>query len=251
MTSILAPPAPAGLEPGPEVSFSVLDRRVQRRRAHRRGARLGARPDEGAARGDRLRRRVDGRPRPRAGSLPRADHADPEGERGRGDGQERGRPRSVAATSWSSWTRTTCYLPGRLAALAELAWARPDLDVLTSDAVLEVDGEAVRRCYTPELPFEVDDQRSAILAPQLRLRPGRGAPGALPRGRRVRRVPPVRDGLGSLGAADPRRLARGGRAWSRSRATGSAAGSLSGSRANLIAGRVRVLEQAAAASVPV
>ncbi len=55
------------------------------------------------------------------------------------------------------------YLPERLEALAELAVSRPDLDILTTDAVLEVDGTAVRRCYTDELPFEVDDQRTAIL----------------------------------------------------------------------------------------
>ena len=101
------------------------------------------------------------------------------------------------------------YLPERLAALAELARARPDLDVLTSDAVLEVDGEAVRRCYTPELPFEVEDQRSAILRRNFVFGLAARAPRALPRGRRIRRVDSVRDGLGPLGAADPRRLARG------------------------------------------
>ena len=55
------------------------------------------------------------------------------------------------------------FLPERLAALAELASARPDLDVLTTDAVLEVDGKPVRRCYTDQLPFEIEDQRAAIL----------------------------------------------------------------------------------------
>jgi GT2 family glycosyltransferase len=55
------------------------------------------------------------------------------------------------------------YLPERLEALGELARRRPDLDVLTTDAVLEVDGEPVRRCYTEELPFEVEDQRAEIL----------------------------------------------------------------------------------------
>ena len=55
------------------------------------------------------------------------------------------------------------YLPERLEALAELATARPDLDVLTTDAIVEVDGEAVRRCYEESWTFEVDDQRGAIL----------------------------------------------------------------------------------------
>ena len=55
------------------------------------------------------------------------------------------------------------YLPERLEAIAELSLARPDLDILTTDAVLELDGMPVRNCYTDELPFEVVDQRAAIL----------------------------------------------------------------------------------------
>lgn len=55
------------------------------------------------------------------------------------------------------------FLPKRLEALGELAAARPDLDVLTTDAFLEVDGTAVRRCYEGSWRFEVNDQRRAIL----------------------------------------------------------------------------------------
>ena len=55
------------------------------------------------------------------------------------------------------------FLPTRLEALGELARARPDLDVLTSDALLELDGEVVRRCYDEHLRFETGDQRSGIL----------------------------------------------------------------------------------------
>jgi glycosyltransferase involved in cell wall biosynthesis len=55
------------------------------------------------------------------------------------------------------------FLPERLEALAELASARPDLDVLTTDALLEVDGSVVRHCYDASWEFEVDDQRMAIL----------------------------------------------------------------------------------------
>ncbi len=55
------------------------------------------------------------------------------------------------------------YLPGRLEALAELARARPDLDILTTDALIEVDGAVIRRCYTGSFRFEADDQRRAIL----------------------------------------------------------------------------------------
>jgi hypothetical protein len=55
------------------------------------------------------------------------------------------------------------YLPERLEALGELAAARPDLDILTTDAFLVVDGTVVRRCYDGDWTFEVDDQRGAIL----------------------------------------------------------------------------------------
>jgi hypothetical protein len=55
------------------------------------------------------------------------------------------------------------YLPERIEALGDLASARPDLDVLTTDAFLEIDGEVVRRCYEAGWTFEVQDQRGAIL----------------------------------------------------------------------------------------
>jgi hypothetical protein len=55
------------------------------------------------------------------------------------------------------------FLPTRLEALAELAVARPDLDILTTDAYLEIDGSVVRRCYTDSYRFVVDDQRRGIL----------------------------------------------------------------------------------------
>jgi GT2 family glycosyltransferase len=55
------------------------------------------------------------------------------------------------------------YLPDRLAALGRLATERPDLDVLTTDAHLEVNGQVVRRAYTPSWTFPVDDQRGEIL----------------------------------------------------------------------------------------
>jgi Glycosyl transferase family 2 len=55
------------------------------------------------------------------------------------------------------------YLPGRLAALAELAQARPDLDILTTDAYLVANGVTVRNNYDDTWRFEVEDQRRAIL----------------------------------------------------------------------------------------
>src|SRR5215207_10432786 len=55
------------------------------------------------------------------------------------------------------------FLPTRLEALAELATLRPDLDILTTDAYLVVDGRRVRRNYGRYWRFEVADQRRAIL----------------------------------------------------------------------------------------
>src|SRR5712691_2414735 len=55
------------------------------------------------------------------------------------------------------------YLPTRLEALGELAAARPDLDILTTDAYLELGGRRVRRCYEADWPFETADQRRGIL----------------------------------------------------------------------------------------
>jgi GT2 family glycosyltransferase len=55
------------------------------------------------------------------------------------------------------------FFPERLQAIAEAAAARPDLDVITTDAYLEVDGTIVRRCYDGRWRFEIKDQRSELL----------------------------------------------------------------------------------------
>jgi GT2 family glycosyltransferase len=54
-------------------------------------------------------------------------------------------------------------LPEYLEALCELAVARPDLDILTTDAYLELDGQIYARYYRGKAKFAVDDQRVAIL----------------------------------------------------------------------------------------
>jgi Glycosyl transferase family 2 len=53
------------------------------------------------------------------------------------------------------------FLPERLEALGELAAARPDLDLLSTDVYFEADGEIVGRFYD-ENPFAVTDQRAAM-----------------------------------------------------------------------------------------
>jgi glycosyltransferase involved in cell wall biosynthesis len=55
------------------------------------------------------------------------------------------------------------YLPRRLEALTALARARPDLDILTTDAYLVVHGQRVRRNYNEHWRFDAADQRRAIL----------------------------------------------------------------------------------------
>jgi hypothetical protein len=54
------------------------------------------------------------------------------------------------------------YLPGRLHALATLAALRPDLDILCTDAFLEVDENVVAQ-FVDGCPFALTDQRAAIL----------------------------------------------------------------------------------------
>jgi hypothetical protein len=55
------------------------------------------------------------------------------------------------------------YLPTRLEALTALARARPDLDILTTDAYLVANGRRVRRNYGDHWRFDVVDQRRAIV----------------------------------------------------------------------------------------
>lgn len=54
-------------------------------------------------------------------------------------------------------------LPGRLAALGDLAATRPDLDILATDCDLVQAGVVLRRYHEPYNPFPVEDQREAIL----------------------------------------------------------------------------------------
>ena len=53
------------------------------------------------------------------------------------------------------------YHPRRLEALAEIASARPDLDLITTDASLIVEGESVST-FATHTPFAIENQRTAI-----------------------------------------------------------------------------------------
>ena len=56
------------------------------------------------------------------------------------------------------------YYPERLAALGELAASRPDLDVLTTNADLEVDGRVVGRYYPDIATFPAERQAEGVIA---------------------------------------------------------------------------------------
>jgi glycosyltransferase involved in cell wall biosynthesis len=56
------------------------------------------------------------------------------------------------------------YYPRRLEALAELASAQPELDVLTTNADLEIDGAVTGRYYPDVAEFPAEDQALAIIA---------------------------------------------------------------------------------------
>jgi hypothetical protein len=55
------------------------------------------------------------------------------------------------------------FEPQRIEALSELATARPDLDIVTTDAAWESEGRVVGRFNGTANPFEVENQRAAIL----------------------------------------------------------------------------------------
>jgi hypothetical protein len=55
------------------------------------------------------------------------------------------------------------YLPERLERLGEAAAARPDLDILVTDAHVELEGRRLRTAYDATWAFEADDQRRGIL----------------------------------------------------------------------------------------
>ena len=103
------------------------------------------------------------------------------------------------------------YLPERLEALGELASARPDLDILTTDAYLEVDGRVVRHAYDESWTFEVADQRAAILQRNFIFGHAAVRRSALLERGRLRRVDSVDDRLGVLAAPHLRRLPGGPR----------------------------------------
>jgi glycosyltransferase involved in cell wall biosynthesis len=76
--------------------------------------------------------------------------------------------RNVAARSASSefvavLDADNLFLPEYLEAVGELAACRPDLDIVTTDAYLELDGQIYGRYYRGKARFVVEDQRRGII----------------------------------------------------------------------------------------
>ncbi len=55
------------------------------------------------------------------------------------------------------------FLPGRLAAVQRVLMERPDVELVTTDAVIELNGRVVGRAYNTGNLFAVNSQRGAIL----------------------------------------------------------------------------------------
>lgn len=55
------------------------------------------------------------------------------------------------------------FFPERLQAIADLLIERPDLDIVTTDAVMELNGRPMRNVYNERWTFETADQRRAII----------------------------------------------------------------------------------------
>ncbi|MBK9179267.1 MAG: glycosyltransferase family 2 protein [Acidimicrobiales bacterium] len=82
----------------------------------------------------------------------------------RGSGAARNAAIAVARGDWIAvLDGDDAFHPRRVERLGEAVSARPDLDLVTTDADLVLDGAVVRRCYDPSYRFEVGDQRSAII----------------------------------------------------------------------------------------
>jgi hypothetical protein len=136
------------------------------------------------------------------------------------------------------------FAPERLAALADALASRPDLDILTTDAWIELDGRRVRRVYERGYTFPVAGQRAEIL-----------------RGNFIFGLCAVRRKalLGAGGYDESIRHATDWDLWVRLILAGSTAGclefplatyrlqrgSLSSQRARMLEGRIQILEKAA------
>ena len=89
-------------------------------------------------------------------TVVRGPHGGPPAARNRGY-------RAATAEFVANLDADDVLYPTWLEAVGELAAARPDLDILTSNGYLVHDGRRLRRCYFREWPFETENQRREIL----------------------------------------------------------------------------------------
>jgi glycosyltransferase involved in cell wall biosynthesis len=160
--TLLAPPAPPGLSPGPRPTFSVIIASYQAAAWVEdavRSALAQTEPplevivcDDGS---------TDATAEVLApfGAAITVLRQDNRGEAG-------ARNTAIAAASGDVLAildADDLFVPERLARLGDAFEARPDLDVITTDAWIELDGERVRRAYEGGYRFPVTAQREAIL----------------------------------------------------------------------------------------
>jgi hypothetical protein len=162
VTALLAPPPPEGLRPGAAPTVSVVIA------AHEAAGTIGTAIESVLAQTVAPIEIVvadDGSTDDLAGALApfgpavrlvRIEHG----------GEARARNAAIAAATGEFVAVLDAddrFAPGRLAAVARVLAERPDLDLVTTDAVLELDGRVVGTAYHDDHRFEVEDQRRAIL----------------------------------------------------------------------------------------
>jgi glycosyltransferase involved in cell wall biosynthesis len=159
---LVAPPAPPGAAPGPRPSISVIVASYQAAAwvadAVRSALEQTEPPEEVIVCDDGS---TDGTPEalaPFAGAITLI--------RQENRGEAGARNTAIAAATGDVLAildADDVFAPERLARIRDAFAARPDLDVITTDAWIELDGTRVRRAYEAGYHFPAEGQRSAIL----------------------------------------------------------------------------------------
>lgn len=161
MSGFLVPPAPAGSAPGARPTFSVL---VGAYQAARTAPAAVASALEQTAPPREVIVCDDGSTDDLEGALaPWADQITLLRKENGGGASALNAALAVATGDFVAvLDADDAYAPSRLKRLGELGAARPDLDVLATDAWLERDGRKLQR-FTDSNPFPVEDQRRTVL----------------------------------------------------------------------------------------